>query len=303
VIDVTEKPSSLRIAKAEAVLTATSEICDSVRENRVPKGNALEISRVAGIMAAKRTSELVPLCHPIPLDVISIDFELLKDRIIIRSEVKAIWKTGVEMEALTAVTVAALNLYDMLKPFRQPMSLESVRLVEKKGGRSAFAEKLEKPLKAAVLVVSDSCFSGKSEDKSGVLAKELLKEQPVSCEVYEVLPDDIDLISERITELCDSEELDLILTTGGTGIGPRDFTVEATDKVIDRCIPGIAHAVLSYGLDRNRLAMFSRQIAGVRGRTLVINLPGSPSGVRDGLRALFPYVLHFFPMIHGKGHE
>jgi molybdenum cofactor biosynthesis protein MoaC len=302
-IDVSDKPHSLRSARAEAVIRATTEICNAVRDDRVPKGDALEISRVAGILASKRTSDLIPLCHPIPIDVISIDFEVSADQIVIRSEAKAIWKTGIEMEALTAVTVAALNLYDMLKPFGQPISIESVRLLEKRGGRSDFRDSFDEPLKAGILVVSDRCSSGECEDKSGVLAKELLERHPLKCNVYEILPDDIDLIAERLTELCDDEKLDVIITTGGTGIGPKDVTVDATDKIIDQTTPGIAHALLSYGLDRNRLAMFSRQIAGIRGKTLIINLPGSPGGVRDGIYSLFPHVLHFFPMVRGKGHE
>ena len=302
-IDVSEKPVSLRIARAEAVLKIDSELCILVRENRVPKGDALEMSRAAGIMAAKKTSELIPLCHPIPIDVISIDFEILADRIRIRSEVKAIWKTGVEMEALTAVTVAALNLYDMLKPFGRDISIESVRLLEKKGGKSDFRDSFDEPVRAAVLVISDTCSSGQSEDKSGVLIRELLEEHPVSCEVYDVLPDDADRITERLLELADNEQLDLVLTTGGTGIGPKDVTVEATGKVIDQEVPGIVHALLAHGLERTRMAMFSRQIAGTRGKTLIINLPGSPGGVRDGMRALFPHVLHFFPMLRGEGHK
>jgi cyclic pyranopterin phosphate synthase len=136
IVDVGDKPTTRRRAVAQAVLVTGPEVVAALREARVPKGNALETARVAGLMAAKRTSELIPLCHPLALDHAAVDFEIRDDRIVITASAAARGPTGVEMEALTAAAVAGLTLYDMLKSLSMPMTLDGVRLVEKTGGRS-----------------------------------------------------------------------------------------------------------------------------------------------------------------------
>lgn len=135
-VDVGEKPPTQRRAVAAGTLVLGPEIARALREGQTPKGNALEAARLAGIAAAKRTWELIPLCHQIPLDHVQVEFELLEDRVEIRAEAKAVAKTGVEMEALTAVAMAGLALYDMLKALGKTMVLSEVRLLEKEGGKS-----------------------------------------------------------------------------------------------------------------------------------------------------------------------
>jgi molybdenum cofactor synthesis domain-containing protein len=117
-----------------------------------------------------------------------------------------------------------------------------------------------------------------------------------------VLPDDREAIADRLCQLVDTEKVKLIFTTGGTGLGPRDVTPEATLAVIDRSVPGIVEAIRSYGKDRTPFAMLSRGVAGVRGDSIIINLPGSSKGALESLQALFPGLLHIFPMLQGKGH-
>jgi molybdenum cofactor synthesis domain-containing protein len=119
--------------------------------------------------------------------------------------------------------------------------------------------------------------------------------------LYEILPDDKDLIRERLLKWCD-EGVRLIMTTGGTGLGPRDVTVEATREIMEREIPGIMEAGRVYGQERTPYAMLSRGLAVQRGNTLIINLPGSSNGVRETLNAIFPAVLHAYPMMGGGGH-
>ena len=118
---------------------------------------------------------------------------------------------------------------------------------------------------------------------------------------YEVLPDDKDLIVRKLKELCDQGVL-LILTTGGTGLGPRDVTVEATREVIDREVPGIAETMRRFGQARTPYAMLSRGIVGLAGSTLMINLPGSSRGVAESMDAIFPALFHLYPMMRGGGH-
>ena len=135
-VDVSEKAETMREAEAEAVLWVGKEVMRNIRDGRTPKGNIFETARIAGVMGAKRTSDLIPLCHPLLLSHISVDMELLDERILIRSKVRTSGPTGVEMEALTAASVTGLTLYDMLKALSKEMRLDGLRLLAKSGGRS-----------------------------------------------------------------------------------------------------------------------------------------------------------------------
>jgi cyclic pyranopterin phosphate synthase len=135
-VDVSAKAETLREAEAESVLWVGTELMRVIRDGRTPKGNIFETARIAGIMGAKRTSELIPLCHPLYLTHVSVDMESLDDRIVIRTRAKTHGSTGVEMEALTAASVTALTLYDMLKALSKEMHVDGLRLLSKSGGRS-----------------------------------------------------------------------------------------------------------------------------------------------------------------------
>ena len=135
-VDVGKKEYTARRATAEAILVVGDEIMAAIADGTTPKGNVFEVARLAGIQAAKRTAELIPLCHSLPLDMVSVDFERKRDRIRVEATAATRGPTGVEMEALTAAAVAGLTLYDMLKALSKSMVLEGVRLLEKSGGRS-----------------------------------------------------------------------------------------------------------------------------------------------------------------------
>lgn len=301
-IDVSPKFNSLRYALAEGFLYGKKETLQRVFDKTVPKGDVTEVARAAGINAAKRCADWITFCHPIPLDWVEVKLEQEKEEIKVTAEVRSVWKTGVEMEAITAVSAALLNAYDMLKPLDDSLSFGHIRVVKKKGGKSDFSDSFEKDIKAAVLVISDSTHAGKRKDKSGKIIKEFLADKPVQIDFYEVLPDEREIISERLCKLADTEKVKLIFTTGGTGLGPRDVTPEATLAVIDRSVPGIVEAIRRYGRDRTPFAMLSRGEAGVRGDCAIINLPGSSKGALESLQSLFPGLLHIFPMMQGKGH-
>jgi len=302
-IDVSPKFNSLRYALAEGFLFGRPDVLKRVFDKTVPKGDVVEVARAAGIMAAKRCSDLIVFCHPIPLDWVEVSLEPHAKGLRVSAEVRSVWKTGVEVEAITAVTGALLNAYDMLKPLDQELSFGEVRVVKKKGGKSDFSDRFAKPVKTAVLVMSDSTYAGTREDKSGKLIVEFLSKHPVLVDCYEVLPDDREIIAARLRKLADEEQFQLVFTTGGTGLGPRDVTPEATLAVLQRTVPGIAEAIRKHGKDRTPYAMLSRGEAGLRGDCLIINLPGSSKGAEESLQALFPGLLHIFPMIQGKGHE
>src|SRR5208283_4598614 len=300
--DISRKITTLRTAVAQSTLRVSPSTIALIRENKIPKGNPLEVAKVAAIQGAKNTSQIIPYCHPLPVDFVGVEFTIGKSDIVVTVEVKAIYKTGVEMEALTGASIAALTLYDMMKMLDDEMEILGVKLLSKKGGKSDFAKLGGMKLRAAVLVMSDSISAGKKEDTSGKIIVERLKELNIGIADYAVIPDDSKTIEEKLLHYTDSLALDLVATTGGTGLGPRDTTPEVIKKIIEREIPGVAEAARVFGQARTPLAMLSRSIAGVRGKTVIVSLPGSKNGATESLDALFPALLHVFKMLRGEGH-
>jgi len=153
----------------------------------------------------------------------------------------------------------------------------------------------------AVLTLSDKGSKGEREDLSGPAIGEMLKGIGAEVKHYEILPDERDVIREKLLEY--SEKVDVILTTGGTGLSPRDVTPDATLEVIDREVPGIAEAMRAEGLKKTSRSMLSRAVAGVKGRTLIINLPGSPRAVKENLEAVMDVIPHAVEKIKGDTSE
>lgn len=154
---------------------------------------------------------------------------------------------------------------------------------------------------AAILTLSDKGSKGEREDASGSLIREMLKGIGAEIRFYEILPDEKDLIKEKLIKY--SMEVDLILTTGGTGLSPRDVTPDATLEIIDRQVPGIAEAMRFEGYKKTKRAMLSRAVAGVRGKSLIINLPGSPRAVRENLEVIMDVIPHAVEKIKGDTSE
>ncbi len=301
-LDVSKKVKTLRTATAESTVKLSPSTLSLLRAGKIPKGDPLPVAKVAAIQAAKGTSQIIPYCHPLPVDFVGVEFELTDAAVRTTVTVKAIYKTGVEMEALTAASVAALTLYDMMKMLDDDMEITAVRLLAKKGGKSDFRESFSKPLRAAVLVMSDSIAAGKKDDLSGKMIKERLINEGIEVIDYKIISDDVDLIESTLKNYAAEAKLDLVVTTGGTGFSPRDCTPEAMARVIEREIPGISEATRAYGQERTPYSMLSRGQAGICGKTIIINLPGSKNGVAESLDALFPAVLHSFKMLWGGKH-
>lgn len=305
--DVSRKPETLRSARATATLRCPPFCLELLRNRSTEKGDALEAARIAGIMAAKRTPDLIPLCHPLPLQTVDITQTLHEEGAVhIEARVETIANTGVEMEALTAATVAALTLYDMLKPHAgTDLSICDTRLVEKQGGKSQYARRTDIHLTATVIVLSDSVAAGEKKDRAGLILRDSLENAGLEVTGYEILPDEPDELRLRVRHWCNAGT-DLILTCGGTGVGPRDRTVEALAPMIERDMPGIVETARAFGQRRMPYAMLSRGVAGLIGGTLLITCPGSSGGAREYMDALLPGLLHVFHVLrgqpHGQGH-
>jgi molybdenum cofactor biosynthesis protein MoaC len=302
-LDISPKYTTLRSAAACAVLHLKAETIARIQAGTIPKGDPLPVAKVAAIQAVKNTSQIIPYCHPLPVDYVGVEFRIGQDQIGAEVTVKAVYKTGVEMEALTGASVAALTLYDMLKMLDETMRIGGIELINKRGGKSDFRDSFAAPPRAAVLVMSDSITAGKKSDESGRAIQRRLEAEGAQVVDYRIIPDDVEAIAATLIDYADHDRLDLVLTTGGTGFSPRDNTPEAMLRVIEREIPGIPEAARAYGQARTPYSMLSRGKAGLRGATLIVNLPGSRKGVEDSLNALFPGLAHAFKMIHGGGHH
>jgi molybdenum cofactor synthesis domain-containing protein len=156
------------------------------------------------------------------------------------------------------------------------------------------------PIRAGVLTISDKASRGERADTSGAAIVELLASIDASVQRSQVVPDEAGQISSTLQTWADSDELDLIITTGGTGLGPRDVTPEATAEVIERPVPGLGEAMRAAGLKHTPMAALSRGVAGVRGRCLIVNLPGSPKGVRENLGAVIDMLPHAVELLRGR---
>ena len=317
-VDVGDKAVTARRAVAEASVRMRPEVLAALLDAAGPKGDVLVVARLAGIAAAKRTAELIPLAHPIPLDVVEVTPTADRDAgtLSFRAEVRATARTGVEMEALTAAAVAALTVYDMAKALQRDVVIKRIRLLEKEGGRSgdyraadATASPPPAPRAAAalheavVVVVSTRAAAGTRGDTVGPkLVERLAAEGWNVAPEPTVVADDESALSRLLGELVESGYR-LIITTGGTGLTPTDRTPEATNRAADRQVPGLAELMRSAGLASTPQAALSRGVVAALAMTLIVNLPGSPAGAMESLDAVMPVLRHAVDQLAGGDHH
>ncbi len=302
-VPITHKSTTLRKAIAQAIVRVSKpETILAIQNRTVPKGEVLECARVAGLFAAKRTADLIPDCHPLPIEYTAVRYELGELEVHIQVEIHTIYKTGVEVEAMHAASVVALTMYDMLKPIDKGVSIEQIKLLEKKGGKSDRNAALGQARRAAILVCSDTLAAGQGQDRSGEVIREKLVQLGITVADKRIVADEVRAIQAAAKDFV-AQEVDLLLVTGGTGLSPRDVTPEALEPLLDRRIRGVEEAIRAYGQQRLATAMLSRSLAGQMGKTLVLALPGSPAGAAEGMDAVFPALLHAFSVLEGARHD
>ena len=304
-IQISHKSNSLRKAVAQAVVKVSKEsTMEAVVQRTVPKGDVLEFARVAGLFAVKKTSDVIPDCHPLPVEFTQVSYTFSGLEIHIAVEVHTVYKTGVEVEAMHGASVVALTLYDMLKPIDKGIEISNIRLLSKIGGKSdamkLSLEKVVHEIRAVVVVCSDSVSQGKAIDQAGAQVFDRLVSMGMRVMPVVVLPDQVEAIQQAVYSY--KLDADLILFVGGTGLSHSDVTPEAVRPLLTREIDGIMEAARRYGQDRMPFAMLSRGVAGMVDETLVITLPGSTKGAMETVDALFPGVLHVFAVKDGQKH-
>jgi len=298
-VDVTDKLFTVRVAKAKGEIYMEPETIAKIKDDVLPKGNVLTTAKIAGIQAAKKTAEMIPMCHQLNLSFVDIKFEIKSDCILISSIVKTKEATGVEMEALSAVFGTAITIYDMCKAVDKSMEISGIKLVEKIGGKSDHSTEYRPNV--GVITLSDSVVRGKRQDASGKILADGFLDSGCIVEHQMILEDGSDKLVPMIYEWI-SSGVELILTTGGTGLSPRDLTIETLEGIFESKLTGIEQALHSYGRDKVKTAMLSRLTVGLVKGSMVICLPGSPGAAKDALSVLIPTIFHSFHMMKGEQH-
>jgi len=320
-VNVGEKIPTRRICHAQGELLAKPETLLAIRNGTLPKGNVLPLAEAAGILAVKKTSEVLPLCHPLPIDAASIGFRFSETSVTVLCEVTAHAKTGVEMEALSGASAALLCLYDLAKGIDPVLEISGIRLIQKQGGKSGLwthpkhSSRTPVPsgdwasLRISVITLSDRCARGESEDRSGPALQTALESQGARSISRTLLPDESEALRAEILSSVESG-IDLILTTGGTGVGPRDRTPEALAALANslgpssaRLIPGYGERIRAEGLKHTPLSSLSRGEAYLFKSTLVVSLPGSEKGALESLDAVAELIPHTLRVARGANHS
>ncbi len=325
-VNVGEKRPTRRLAMARGTISVGVEAFALLRDRKLPKGDALLLAEVAGIQGAKRASDTIPLCHPLPLDQVKIAHELDENvhSITVYCLAAAFAKTGVEMEAMAGVQAALLAIYDLTKMVNAALTIGDCYLLAKTGGKSGVwvcpqgapewvrqemgITSISPPklanCRALVVTLSDRAASGVYEDKSGAVLRSLLEEAGSEVDKTVVLPDDKSRIVSEITAALKGEDKpSLIITTGGTGVSDRDVTPEALREIGGKEIVGVGELLRLHGSQYTPNSWSSRSLAIEANGVLIVALPGNVKAVREGMECLLPIIPHLLNTIAGKKHD
>ena len=322
-IDVGGKAPTHRVAIAEGRILVGEQAFALIEQRSLPKGDALVLAEIAGIQGAKMASQLMPLCHPMGLDQVQILTALEPEAHAVRVSCIASThaKTGVEMEALAGANAALLTIWDLTKMVEPNLTIDGVRLLAKSGGKSGLwlnpagvpewvrehvapaPKQTLAGIAVAVITLSDRAAAGVYEDKATPVAKALLESLGARVTDTCVIPDEPDTLKQTIEALRAQGQVRLIITSGGTGIAPRDRTPETIAAMADRVIPGIGEQLRLYGAQFTPFSWSSRSIGATIGNLLIITLPGNPKAVREGIECLHRQIPHLINTIDNIKHD
>lgn len=320
--DVRAKRVTRRRAVAVGELHAGPDAFAQIAERRLPKGDALALAEIAGLQGAKQASALMPLCHPLALDLVRVRCLAVPARQAIRvyCEVAAEARTGVEMEALAGVNAALLTIYDLTKPVQPALRIEGIHLLFKEGGKSGLwtcPEGLSDEEQSfytprspatlahaacAIVTLSDRAAEGVYPDASGPALREAIEGLDGDVRAQTVLPDDPTALQAHLGELADAH-IRLCLCSGGTGLGPRDRTPDAIQALGGREVPGLAELFRAESAAFTTHAWLSRCNAVLWRDMLILALPGSPKAARQAIDILGPLLPHALAMASGGDHR
>ena len=304
------RPETTRVAVAEGTFACEAEVSVALAERRLPKGDALALAEIAGVLAAKQVPLIIPLCHNIVLDSVRVHctVEHAPPRVLVRAEVTTTARTGVEIEAIAAVQAALLCLYDLTKSMSPGSSMTNVRLVEKRGGRNGhwtaergFSRKSGKALSVGLITVSDRSSAGLREDKSGPAMRAFCEKTGWNVVGAAVVPDEREQIQSAVQAFV-REGVSVVMLSGGTGVGHRDVTPEALLPLFSCELPGFGELARSAGARETGSSWISRGTAGFVDDTLVVMTPGSPRGAASTLETLRDLIVHAIAMRANEPH-
>lgn len=317
-VDVGAKPITTRISVARGHVACAPATLELLHSGELKKGDALAVARIAGIAAAKKTPDLIPLCHPVAITAVNVNVEIVADGVDIEAQVSSADRTGIEMEALTCVAAAALNVIDMVKAVDRAAHITKIWVEKKEGGASgswqrgesvSVIEKETMPAEPAakmvtgtvgVVTVSDRAARGERVDETGPSICARVTEWGAEAR-HLTVSDEVTAVQDAVQELI-AQGAWLVITTGGTGITSRDVTPQAVLPLLDLELDGVAQALRAAGADKAPGVLLSRGVAGVSGRTAIVTLPGSTGGVRDGLAVLSDLVVHLSQQLRDGDH-
>jgi cyclic pyranopterin phosphate synthase len=296
-IDISEKTPVLRTARASGKIILKKESLQAIKDRKVKKGDALETARIAAIGAVKKTPEIIPHCHQIPIEDAQVSFSIGKDSVTVEVEVTATAKTGVEMEAITGALVALAVIWDMVKYLEKDENgqyphtrIENLKVVWKKKGKSCAEcrpekatyekHKEEAPKSARIAIITVSTTRTLKTDESGRIIAELAKSAGHSITTHTVVKDDKKQIEAAVRRALKTDS-DAFIINGGTGISPTDITIEAVRPLFEKEIAGFSSLFLNFSFaEIGSPCVTSRACAGVISGKPVFCIPGSPAACR-----------------------
>jgi molybdenum cofactor biosynthesis protein MoaC len=296
VLDVSNKGETLRRATSQAVLRINPEIIKQIK-NESSEIALSESAKIAATLAAKKTWELIPSSNLSQFDNVKVELSVRNEVIEIVVELQGVCKSDLEIESLTAVSIAALSVYDMLRSSEGSVMIESIRLLRKSDEILELSEKVARKIKTAVLFINVSEHLLEKDKQAEKFTIDALTKKNADIVESKIISNTQNEIEYNIKQFCDEKNVDLLITFGGIGITSEDIVPEVTMKLIEKKIDGISEILRFYGQKKSPLVAFSRGVAGIRGSSLIINLPGNIREISESLDLLFPRILYVSKMI------